>query len=301
MKTFLRFTALPVLLLTAPAHAQEIGVVASANATLDGIQPGKRSRPLAVGLNVVRNERINTSATGSGQLLFLDQTTLSVAPNSDIVLDSYIYDPERDTGEMALTLTKGVLRFIGGRISKRSEAIIRTPASTIGIRGGMAIVEACLNLTPSCADRVTVTHVAGEYTRVTNEGKTIVLSRPAARATVKPGKAPVFAGLADSRDFARLNTMLEGTGNGARSQPSTEALSVHVATVRPAASGELGAPWRIPVSTSGEEPPLLDPFNLNPFDPFDERFQNGDPLALSLDPPSPPPDKHSESSPSHSQ
>jgi hypothetical protein len=49
--------------------------------------------------------------------LFLDQTTLSLAPNTTIVLDRFVFDPDRGTGEIGLQLTEGALRFIGGTLS----------------------------------------------------------------------------------------------------------------------------------------------------------------------------------------
>ena len=76
-----------------------------------------------------------------GQLLFVDQTTLTIAPNSEVVLDKFVFDPDRGTGEIAISLTKGALRFIGGKISKNTDAVINTPSATIGIRGGLAVIE----------------------------------------------------------------------------------------------------------------------------------------------------------------
>jgi hypothetical protein len=83
---------------------------------------------------------VQSSATGRGQLLFLDQTTLSLAPNTTIVLDRFVFDPDRGSGEIGLQLTEGALRFIGGTLSREQDAVIRTPTSTIGIRGSSALV-----------------------------------------------------------------------------------------------------------------------------------------------------------------
>jgi hypothetical protein len=89
---------------------------------------------------VVQDERVQSSATGRGQLLFLDQTTLSLAPNTTIVLDRFVFDPNRGSGEIGLQLTEGALRFIGGTLSRQQDAVIVTPTSTIGIRGSSALV-----------------------------------------------------------------------------------------------------------------------------------------------------------------
>ena len=57
------------------------------------------------------------------QLIFLDKTTLNVGPNSDLVIDEFIYDPSRGAGQMAVSMTKGVLRF-----SAATSAMPATPA-----------------------------------------------------------------------------------------------------------------------------------------------------------------------------
>ena len=122
------------------APAVDIGVVASLDPNLQGTPPGAEMRRLTIGTDVVQNEEIVSSATGRGQLLFLDETTLSLAPSSRIVLDTFVYDPQRKDGSIGMRLTEGALRFIGGQTTKNREGVIRTPAATIGIRGSSAIV-----------------------------------------------------------------------------------------------------------------------------------------------------------------
>jgi hypothetical protein len=128
------------LALPVAATAQQIGTVASSEPTLRGTPPGAATRTLAIGTAVVADETVQSSASGRGQLLFLDETTLSLAPNTTIVLDRFIYDPASGAGEMGLRLTEGALRFIGGRLSEGQEATIATPTGTIGIRGSTALV-----------------------------------------------------------------------------------------------------------------------------------------------------------------
>ncbi|MEL6478329.1 MAG: FecR domain-containing protein, partial [Pseudomonadota bacterium] len=145
-------------------EAQEIGNVAAVNRDMAGTPPTASRRLLELGQNVVRNERIETSDRGAGQLLFVDQTSLTISPNTDILLDEYVYNPAEDTGDVALTMTRGALRFIGGRISKKRRALIRTPTATIGIRGGMVLIQ----VADDGATRVT--HLAGESTTIVSFG-----------------------------------------------------------------------------------------------------------------------------------
>lgn len=123
-----------------PAGAQQIGTVASSDPTLRGTPPGAASRTLSVGTGLVADETVASSASGRGQLLFLDQTTLSLGPNTTIMLDRFVFDPASGAGEVGLQMTEGALRFIGGTLSRGQEATITTPTASIGIRGSTALV-----------------------------------------------------------------------------------------------------------------------------------------------------------------
>lgn len=115
------------------ASAQEIGraneVIRIVHAVL-----GEGERDLATQDPVHFEERLTTDANSSGILLLRDDTRFIVGPSSDVILDSFVYDPTQEAGEIALSVTKGVLRFVTGKV--RPDGItIRTPTSTIGIRG----------------------------------------------------------------------------------------------------------------------------------------------------------------------
>ena len=171
------------LALSAPAYANNIGSVAALNSDVDGTPPAAATRLLTIGEGVVQNELIESSPIGSGQFLFLDQTTLTIAKDSSLVLDKYVYDPATQTGEFAMRMSKGVLRFIGGRITKNTDAVVVTPTATIGIRGGMAII----TVDPDGTTRAQ--HIAGEYTRITtSNGEELFISR-------NNGMAEIISGL----------------------------------------------------------------------------------------------------------
>jgi hypothetical protein len=90
---------------------------------------------------VVFNERIATQAEGQTQLLFLDESSMTVGPNSDLTIDQFVYDPKTGGGKLAMSATKGLLRFVGGKLSKQDEAVtLRTNSATLAIRGGAFIV-----------------------------------------------------------------------------------------------------------------------------------------------------------------
>jgi hypothetical protein len=117
------------------AHAQKAGTVGAVNTAAKG-----GSGTLSLGASVFQNERISTDPTGTVHLMFLDRSTVNVGRNSSIVIDRFVYDPNRGTGEMAVSLAKGAARLVGGQVSHSDQATVKTPVATVGVRGGTATI-----------------------------------------------------------------------------------------------------------------------------------------------------------------
>jgi len=124
----------------ATADAQNFAKVGAVNQEATGTPPGGATRKLTVGAGIVVKERVRTSASGSTQLQFPDQSALNLGANCDLVIDQFVYDPQSKSGTMVATATRGAMRYIGGQISHNSGATIRTPTASLGIRGGMVTV-----------------------------------------------------------------------------------------------------------------------------------------------------------------
>jgi hypothetical protein len=118
------------------AVAQTVGAAGAVNP-----QAQSGNRVLEVGSGIVFRERVSTSASGSTQVIFVDRTTLNVGPNSNILIDEFVYNPKAGSGRMTVTLLKGALRMVGGDASHTQGATIKTPIAVIGVRGGVATVK----------------------------------------------------------------------------------------------------------------------------------------------------------------
>jgi trimeric autotransporter adhesin len=140
------FSAIPVL-------AQErVGVTAAVNLQAEGQAPNKPAEKLVLGQNVVHNERVSTFDKGQVQIQFVDESTISLAPNSELIIDEFVYDPNKQVGKMTATVTAGLLRFVGGKISKQSDAVnFATPSGNVAVRGGVALIEVKRNTAASNA------------------------------------------------------------------------------------------------------------------------------------------------------
>jgi hypothetical protein len=118
--------------------ASRVGVAAAVTPDATSAPPGEATRTLRIGSAVVYNERIDTSGTGVVQVLLVDGSTFTVGPDSNLVIDKFIYDPARGKGELVASFSKGALRFIGGKLSKPVGGIqVKTPAGELTIRGGI--------------------------------------------------------------------------------------------------------------------------------------------------------------------
>jgi FecR protein len=117
------------------SRAQEVGTASAVNPAATA-----NLRTISIGSSIEHKERIRTTSAGSVQLLFVDKTSMTIGPNSDLVIDEYVYDPNAGTGRLAATLGKGALRFVGGQVSHTGDAEIKTANSVIGIRGGVALI-----------------------------------------------------------------------------------------------------------------------------------------------------------------
>ncbi len=69
-----------VLAISAAARADTVGTAGAVNTTSSGTPPAGPTRLIEIGAQVVENEKIETTATGSVQVLFIDKTTLNVGP-----------------------------------------------------------------------------------------------------------------------------------------------------------------------------------------------------------------------------
>ena len=236
----------------APAVAQQrVGVNGAVNPDATGIPPGAGPRRLVLGQEVVFNERITTGPDGQTQILFIDQSTMTVGPRSDMVIDEFVYDPNAGTGKLAASLTRGVFRFVGGKLSKQDNAVtMQTPSATIGIRGGLILV----NLTPDGGLQVIFGYGAGVTVTGLN-GLAQTLTRPGFQVTVTGrGAAPSTPSPAPPGASAALLAQLDGRpgGNGgARTVPT----DTTVANSGIAAAVSSTAPARVQVQT--QQPPRV--------------------------------------------
>jgi len=70
-----------------------------------------------------------------------DRSTITVGPGAELLISEYRYNRRKRTGSMAIKALKGLFRFVGGFISKRTPVRVRVPTGTIGIRGAIVAID----------------------------------------------------------------------------------------------------------------------------------------------------------------
>jgi trimeric autotransporter adhesin len=205
--------------LTTPAGLadQRVGVDSGVNPNALGIPPGALPRRLVIGQDIVFNERITTETSGQTQVLFVDESTLSIGPNANMVIDQFVYNPNTGTGKMLASVTRGVFRFVGGKLSKQDNAVaFRTPAATIGIRGGVILVNQAAN------GALEVIFEYGKGVTVTGRnGVSQTVFRPGFEVRVsKPGASPSDPAPAPRGSAAALLAHLDGRAGSTGGAPT---------------------------------------------------------------------------------
>ncbi|MBF0267363.1 MAG: FecR domain-containing protein [Alphaproteobacteria bacterium] len=122
--------------------AEPIGLVKSAEGKATAFRDGK-STPLKAGDDLFKNDQLATDGQGALGLVLRDDTTLSLGPNSKLVLDDFVFDPAADKLGLNMRMAKGTFSVLTGQIAKLApeRTSIRTPVATIGIRGTRFLVE----------------------------------------------------------------------------------------------------------------------------------------------------------------
>ncbi len=111
----------------------EIGVAAVAVNVIKGTIETE-TRNIKVSDKIFGQEIIETNSVSTTQVVFLDETVLTIGPESRLILDEMVFDPNLTKGKVVITAVKGLFTFVSGSLPSESYRI-STPTATIGVRG----------------------------------------------------------------------------------------------------------------------------------------------------------------------
>ena len=185
-----------------------VGVTTAADGEPRGQPPAEAERVLRIGIDVQAGEVITTGNDDRAHLVFLDGSSLTVGPNARLTIDKFVYDPAAKAGELNVTVSTGVLRLVGGRISKSKPIQINTPSASMGIRGGIALLDVANNKTTS-------TFVFGDKMTVTAQGRTQDVVRPGSQVVTTLGGLPSLPSIVVQGALNNTLAHLEARSRGA--------------------------------------------------------------------------------------
>ncbi|MBU1639926.1 MAG: FecR domain-containing protein [Proteobacteria bacterium] len=163
-------------------------------------------RALQVRDALYEGDTIVTGTKARLQLLFTDNTIISLGRATTFVINDYLWQPDTQTGKFHSEVKEGIFRVMGGKLTKVAPQnfTTKTPAATIGIRGSMyAGVVAGENLS--------VVFLGGTGIVVSNEFGSVEIPKPGygthVRAKAPPPPATAFSGA----DMDAFTTGFNGT------------------------------------------------------------------------------------------
>jgi len=98
--------------------------------------------PAPVGTRVEASDVVRTGKDGAAGISFVDQSRLSLGPNSVLAIDRFEFDPTTHAGAFDSTLRKGTLSAISGKLAHASPKAmtVRTRSTILAVRGTEFVV-----------------------------------------------------------------------------------------------------------------------------------------------------------------
>ena len=224
----------PLLLAGAPSASAQvpaagltrIGAAAAVKGAVLAQAPGTAvGRVVASGKPLFLNDHVTTDAAGRLQVLLLDETVFTMGPNSDMVLDEFVYDPATSAGKVTARVTKGVFRFVTGKVARKDPGSmkVKLPVGTIGIRGTIAggqVSDAGSTIILFGPGAQNNANENPGSVAVGNAGSEVVITQPGFGTTIAPGQPPAAVTNMGGQALQILGSLGEapqqsGSGGGA--------------------------------------------------------------------------------------
>lgn len=150
------------LALSMPSLAQAQGAKIGVNSALKGdvtVQSGEMAAAQAVVSEpIFLDDSVNSAKSSTLQILLLDETTFTVGPSCELVIDKFVYNPNSNSNSMSAKVKNGAFRFMSGNVSRSQNSTVEidSPIASMGVRG--TIVEGAVG-----AEAVRLTRMAGAF------------------------------------------------------------------------------------------------------------------------------------------
>ncbi|MDQ7249031.1 FecR family protein [Dongia sedimenti] len=197
------FAGLGLLAGAAIADTVDVGAIEKVQRTVYGEPPQGGQTVKRQGDGVVFQEALETVDNSAAVIRFIDDSTLSVGARSKVLIDAFVFDPEKAEGNALIRISIGTLRFVTGGMPK-GKTTIKTPTATLVLRG----TDVTVHVHPDGTTDATVNEgIVDAHNDVTNN-----------ETSLTEGQGGTFANGGNS-DFSGSNPSAGPGGSGDPSDP----------------------------------------------------------------------------------
>ena len=138
-----------------------------ASVAILNVQPGPGGKPIvrSVTKETVTGDRFETNEKEIQQVLLSDGTSLTLGPGSTMVIESFTYDPQTQSGQLSVRLERGQFRIVGGLLNNTGNIAVQTPSGKLDLDNASVFVEVQSN----GVTRASLLH--GKSLKMTTNGK----------------------------------------------------------------------------------------------------------------------------------
>jgi hypothetical protein len=202
-----------VLALPQGASAEAVGRLTEVKGRVDLLKGGKLpATPVKVGDAVEPGDVLRAKSMSKAQITFLDDTTLSMSPESRICIDEFMFDPAKKKRSVLLEVFYGAVLAVVSKIyqTEQPDFVIKSHTAIMGIRG----TEVGMRLTPNDTTILNLhgwTTVANVFPEVedsvSKKAKKIAFSFPPSARDLKDRQVAVIGWLTRPKIFPLTNQL----------------------------------------------------------------------------------------------
>lgn len=238
---------------TAWAETQGVATVVALRGTVVAKNKSGVDRNLSIKSQIFTEDVLKTGANGKLQIMFTDNSIISLGRDSEIKIAEYRYQPDQKDGVLRTQVKEGTFRVMGGALAKDAPHNFKTetPTATIGIRGSMYAFK-------TTQDSLSVVFQGGKGIEVFNDHGKVIITTPGFGTIVLLNAAPTPPAKFTEKQINDLNGQNNGNGTNGNSGGEGDDTGN---SAPPLTENILRPPPRVPA------PPVLPPTNELPSAP----------------------------------
>ncbi len=209
---FQTIVLLLLLCLAAPlssayAEIQGVATVIALRGTVIAQGKGGAARNLSLKSQIFQEDVLKTDKNGRLQIMFTDNSIISLGRDSEMKIAEYRWQPEQKDGALITQALKGFFRVMGGALAKDAPQNFKTETliATIGIRGSMYAFK-------STTDSLSVVFQGGKGIEIFNDLGKVTITTPGFGTHVVLNAPPARPTKFTEQEINNLNRGFNGNG-----------------------------------------------------------------------------------------